>query len=169
MSKALQLLNTTTGMDSLLLVVSPIAPSSNSSSGSLASESSWIGGSNLGKEFWMGLKGGGVNGARAFRIKSQMKCETDFQKGSSNLNRSAVVPPTPPPADTSSATSGRKVKSGDVKTELNAAVRQALRFVRLFFYVTMPVNWKSGQQVAMALQKCVGRNPILSKSYTMFG
>ncbi|KIJ49407.1 hypothetical protein M422DRAFT_65921 [Sphaerobolus stellatus SS14] len=127
-SRCLRVLHSTAALESLLLVVSPATPPTDSAPESLASESSWIGGSELGKEFWMGIKGGGLSGARAFRIKSQMQHKSGSQDKDLDANVTAnaseavpisaqtVVPPTP-----------RKVTGKDIKTELNAAVRQALR------------------------------------------
>jgi len=130
-SKALQLLHSTTNYDSLLLVVSPHSPISGAPPG----ECSWIGGTELGKEFWMGLKGGGLNGARAFRVKSHMRYDAEVQRQeeqaseTGNPASSSNIPPSMvnPPLLRAAMLRTQKLKSGDVKNELYAAVRQALR------------------------------------------
>lgn len=147
------MLHDAAGLDSLLLVVSPRPtppPTTSSTSvradpgnhhlSSMSSESfeaSWIGGTDLGKEFWMGLKGGGVNGARAFRVKCQMRRDAEESSPdtdpatSSNYSHSTAIQ--------TSASDGfpmTKMRSGDVKTELNAAVRHALRCDGLIFWQT---------------------------------
>lgn len=89
-------------------------------------EASWIGGTEVGKEFWMNLKGGGVNGARAFRLKSQMR----YQDESRNRSDDRTVPFVSMPTEVTPAPFPQpaiSLKSGDIKTELNATVRKALR------------------------------------------
>jgi hypothetical protein len=149
------MLHSTAGLDSLLLVVSPFSPppstTVSTSNGELPrrfeppsapSEVSWIGGTELGKEFWMGLKGGGVNGAKAFRMKCQMRHEAELHAHDPDDSTSMTAPPFPQPGLASLAdpaeTRTNKAKSGDVKTELNAAMRQALRYANfpLFLAVT---------------------------------
>jgi hypothetical protein len=106
-------------------------------------EASYIGGTDLGKEFWMGLKGGGVNGARAFRVKCQMRREAEARSldldipsptialTRSHSNHSRTSEPEEVPL--------MKMKSGDVKTELYAAVRHALRYVEQMLYEELHV------------------------------
>jgi hypothetical protein len=136
----LQLLHSSAGLDSLLLVVSPhssaAAPTGieTSKSGGKKfqpepAEASWIGGTALGKEFWMGLNGGGLNGARAFRVKSQMRLEADQKSEEQNISVGSITPQSISAPNTHIPTA--KIRSSDVKTELNAAVRQALRYVTI--------------------------------------
>lgn len=139
------MLHNAAGLDSLLLVVSP-GPAHPSAAMNAESETSpqfhllydsydasYIGGTDLGKEFWMSLKGGGLNGARAFRVKCQMRREAEAR--SLNLDISSPTTSLNPShpnhirASDSEAVPSMKMKSGDVKTELYAAVRHALRFV----------------------------------------
>ncbi|KAF8577578.1 hypothetical protein K439DRAFT_1621986 [Ramaria rubella] len=130
LSGVLQQLHTVAGLDSLLLVVSPAPPKTSGSSqlSESVSEFSWIGGTELGKDFWMGLKGGGLNGARAFRMKCQMRHDAELRMQDRNdlTIPNPLVSTSPGDLDPISART-TKVRSGDVKTELNAAVRQALR------------------------------------------
>lgn len=114
-----------TGLDSLLLVVSPHTTQNQSKNA--MPEASWIGGTEVGKEFWMSLKGGGVNGARAFRLKSQMRYQEEQPKipTSDDVESFVNIPDSTPTNSKSPSTVS--LRSGDVKTELNAAVRQALR------------------------------------------
>lgn len=135
------MLHNAAGLDSLLLVVSPgPAPPSNAESETSPQfrllydsyDASYIGGTDLGKEFWMGLKGGGLNGARAFRVKCQMRREAEAQSLNLDISSPASLTPSHPNhirASDSEAVPSMKMKSGDVKTELYAAVRHALRFV----------------------------------------
>jgi hypothetical protein len=152
-SNTLQMFHSASGIDSLLLVVSPhptpprITSSAtinanfethqNAAVPSESYEASWIGGTDLGKEFWMGLKGGGVNGARAFRVKCQMRREAEVRSPDLDIPTPMAFsnPVRPNLARTSDPDSlpATKIRSGDVKTELNAAVRHALRYVRLSF------------------------------------
>ncbi|KAF8514553.1 hypothetical protein BU17DRAFT_33135, partial [Hysterangium stoloniferum] len=115
LSGMLQLLHSSAGLDSLLLVKPQPAPP----------EASWVGGTELGKEFWMGLKGGGVNGARAFRVKSQMRLEADLKSEEQNILDGSITSQSVSTPNAHIPTA--KIRSSDVKTELNAAVRQALR------------------------------------------
>ncbi|GJJ08210.1 hypothetical protein Clacol_002418 [Clathrus columnatus] len=134
LSNVLQLLHTSTGLDSLLLVVSPHAlqgtttknsPIDNNQSETPASEASWIGGTETGKEFWMGLKGGGLNGARAFRLKSQSRYQEETSTPDTSDMRSFINIPQSLP--TSTPLPPTSYRSHDVKTELYAVTRQALR------------------------------------------
>ena len=175
------------GLDSLLLVVSPQPTPPNISSvpsnadsrkrhqPSIPSEpfeASWIGGTDLGKEFWMGLKGGGVNGARAFRVKCQMRRDAELcspgMEPSTVATSSTCLHPTPIPTS-SDGLPMTKMRSGDVKTELNAAVRHALRY-KLFSVSYRNVLLKCGldRLVVTPQQKCVGQNLLLWRNHITF-
>ncbi|KAF8529898.1 hypothetical protein JB92DRAFT_2860206 [Gautieria morchelliformis] len=144
MSSTLQMLHSASGIDSLLLAVSPHPmppPTTSSATVNTDSEThqnsavppepyeaSWIGGTDLGKEFWTGLKGGGVNGARAFRVKCQMRREAEIC--SPDLDTPTPMASSNPVRPNLARTSDPDrlpIRSSDVKTELNAAVRHALR------------------------------------------
>ena len=95
-------------IDSLLLVVSP---SDTSSDG-------WLGGSMTGREFWRGLRGGGVSGAKAFKAKSKVAYDSLQSNESSGDGPPAVIIP---------------ATAQGIKTELNRVVRQSLRFILINF------------------------------------
>jgi len=99
----------------MLLVVSP-----------LDNSDAWLGGSLVGRDFWRGLRGGGIAGSRAFKRAS--KLSYDSMHGTTANN-----PPPSQGAATPSQVSSNNVpaipiKSQSIKAELNRVVRQTLRW-----------------------------------------
>lgn len=108
-SRILEGLSATAGVQSFLLAVDPTE----------ASDGGFLGGSLIGREFWRGLRGGGENGAKAFKAH----CNTHLQNAAAdkNISQHPIFErhfSTPPP------------KSGlakSIKNELYESVRTALR------------------------------------------
>lgn len=101
------------GVQSFILAVDP----------SETSDSGFLGGSVVGREFWRGLRSGGEGGARAFKAFSI----NHLQPQPASRNPAHVLKPSTPPPK------GGPAKS--LKNELYESVRNALRYVPIFSYV----------------------------------
>ena len=89
------------------------------------SDSGFLGGSGVGREFWRGLRGGGEGGARAFKVYSI----NHLQHQPTSRNPVQIPKPSPPPP----SRKGGPAKS--LKNELYESVRNALRYIPTFSYV----------------------------------
>ena len=128
-SQALESLLTIGGLQSFFLVVNP----------SDANDEGFLGGSMLGREFWRGHRGCGAAGARAFRTycqKSQSATAIHAHETHS-LNLTNYTYPShgntgtsaPPPVRSvaTSTTSNKSSPAVALKTEVYAAMRNAVR------------------------------------------
>lgn len=82
-----------------------------------ASDDGFLGGTNAGREFWRGLRGGGAPGALAFKEY----CRRGYGPQSSTTE----IPPVSVPTMSKS----KKTPASLLKSEVYAAVRAALRLV----------------------------------------
>ncbi|KAF9533814.1 hypothetical protein CPB83DRAFT_844559 [Crepidotus variabilis] len=113
-SRILESLSDSWGVHSFLLAVDPYNPS----------DAGFLGGSLLGREFWRGLRSGGDNGARSFRIH----CTTQLQVVQKDVKPFISAAQRPVRASTSNASSiSAPVRS--VKSELYECIRNELRSV----------------------------------------
>lgn len=132
-SRVLESLSEVTGVQSFILAVDP----------SETSDSGFLGGSVVGREFWRGLRGGGEGGARAFKAHSI----NHLQRQPASKNTVHIPKPSSPPPKGGLARS--------LKNELYESVRNALRYAFIFFHVHsykvsfFPSDWR----VASAVQK----------------
>ena len=115
-SRILESLSEVAGVQSFLLAVDP----------SETSDSGFLGGSVIGREFWRGLRSGGEGGARAFKAFSI----NHLQRQPANRNTVHAPKPSTPPIK------GGPAKS--LKNELYESVRNALRYALIFSYVYIP-------------------------------
>lgn len=130
LSAALESLHRTSGHDSFLLVVSPTDSDTDGTS------DGWLAGTQVGRDFWRALRGGGVGGAKALRARCRAKWleaggggATNSDGGVEVLEGSQVTGLKNKPKKSSA-----QQKSLDIKVELNAAMRLALRCVYFYFY-----------------------------------
>lgn len=112
-SKILESLSTSSGVQSFLLAVDPYNPS----------DGGFLGGSIVGREFWRGLRGGGETGAKAFKTH----CTSQLRSGEARMDATSTqtsiasqhsVPPAP-----------KAYHAKSLKNELYERVRSGLRFV----------------------------------------
>jgi len=104
-SRVLESLSEVAGVQSFILAVDPSEPS----------ESGFLGGSVIGREFWRGLRGGGEGGARAFKAHSINHLQRQpASKNTEHITKSSSLPP-----------KGGGARS--LKNELYESVRNALR------------------------------------------
>ena len=96
------------GLHSLLLVVNPTDPT----------DDGFLGGSNTGKDFWRGLRNGGLAGARSFKQHCQHALVPKFDERMTF---------TTSPDQTASGT--RRTPAVALKNSLYSTMREALRFV----------------------------------------
>ena len=106
-SRVLESLSEVAGVQSFILAVDP----------SETSDSGFLGGSVVGREFWRGLRGGGEGGARAFKAYSINHLQ---RQPTSSRNTVHIPKPSSPPPK------GGPAKS--LKNELYESVRNALRY-----------------------------------------
>lgn len=115
-SLILESLSAVSSTQSWLLAIDPSNPS----------DQGFLGGSVVGREFWRGLRGGGVPGARAFKAH----CATFLSQAEASQNSSNVGKPerhvSIPPAKS-------------IKSELYESVRNALRYE--FFCLMVGHTW----------------------------
>ncbi|KDQ19264.1 hypothetical protein BOTBODRAFT_184332 [Botryobasidium botryosum FD-172 SS1] len=121
LSAALESLHHTSGHDSFLLVVSPTDSDADGTS------DGWLAGTQVGRDFWRALRGGGVGGAKALRARCRAKWleaggadASSSEGGVEVLEQSAALKSKP-------KKSSAQQKSLDIKVELNATMRLALR------------------------------------------
>lgn len=143
-SSTLQKIQAVFALDSMLLVVSPIDHSE-----------AWLGGTVVGRDFWRGLRGGGVTGSRAFKRASKTAYDAAVARTNAGSytaiaeslpssptgeNTGARIEATPTPSTSSPGLHIRMYNgsprmksvaqnSATTKTELNRLVRQTLRYV----------------------------------------
>ncbi|KAI0775220.1 hypothetical protein BD413DRAFT_471784 [Trametes elegans] len=110
-SKQLETLELLGGLQSFFLVVDPNDPT----------DEGFLGGTPLGREFWRGHRGCGAAGAQAFKAR----CTRSAPSWPSHTPPidPALLPASTPPA----STTGSKGSARELKTELYAAMRDALR------------------------------------------
>jgi hypothetical protein len=126
-SRALESLHSIFHIDALLLVVSPHDPPASVASTSKAqSTDAWLGGTPLGRDFWRGLRGGGVAGAKAFKDMSADHYRSALQKENSGWQQSTSGT-SASTKQTILAASPLPTTSGGIKTELNRLMRERLR------------------------------------------
>ncbi|KAI3604801.1 hypothetical protein WG66_008672 [Moniliophthora roreri] len=141
-SRVLESLNETCGMQSFFLAVIPHDPTSEG----------FLGGTVEGREFWRGLRGGGEHGATTFKQHCTKQMQVAAVKSPSTIGTAGVAPSN----STSSAKASPKQSSAkSVKLELYESVRKALRSVsgirnaemkwtqpdRLYTYGVRLVGW----------------------------
>ena len=111
MSQELESLETLAGIQSFFLVVNPHDPD----------DQGFLGGTIVGREFWRGHRGCGAPGAEAFKIQC-MRATTPLP----NTVSSYTIPPA-----VQNTTSRKTSSAREIKNELYAGLRHALRSVSL--------------------------------------
>ncbi|KAH9481383.1 hypothetical protein JR316_0005908 [Psilocybe cubensis] len=103
-SHILESLSAVSNTQSFLLAINPSDPS----------DQGFLGGSVVGREFWRGLRGGGVQGAKAFKVYcANLISQAEASQNPSNAGKSERNVSTPP--------------AKSIKSELYESVRNALR------------------------------------------
>ena len=106
------------GVQSFILAVDPSEPS----------ESGFLGGSVIGREFWRGFRGGGEGGARAFKAHSISHLQGQTaSKSTVHITKSSSLPP-------------KGGTSRSLKNELYESVRNALRYALIFSLTFIPIK-----------------------------
>ncbi len=107
-------LETLAGLHSFFLVVDPTDQA----------DEGFLGGTLCGREFWRGHRGCGAPGAQIFKAQ----CIRAAQSRRHNLAAPTMIDPTLLPAPMSQAPAGTKGTARELKAELYAAMRDALRY-----------------------------------------
>ena len=107
----LETLAATLSVQSFVLAIDPFDPS----------DDGFLGGTNTGREFWRGLRGGGDPGALAFKEH----CRRNYDPQTSTTRT--------PPVSAPALSKSKKTPASLLKSEVYAAVRAALRFVTICY------------------------------------
>ncbi|EIN04899.1 hypothetical protein PUNSTDRAFT_107750 [Punctularia strigosozonata HHB-11173 SS5] len=116
-SRMLEALHEVASVHSFMLSVDPLCKH----------DEGFLGGTILGREFWRGLRGGGVSGARAF--KAEAIKERSLATASIGGSMEAPYRPSSVPSSNlaSGSSNAKKGPASALKSEVYAAVRNALR------------------------------------------
>ena len=109
MSQELESLETLAGVQSFFLVVNPHDPD----------DQGFLGGTVVGREFWRGHRGCGAHGAEAFKAQCTRVA----------TQRSTTVPVQTIPPTVQNPASRKVPPARELKNELYAGIRHALRLV----------------------------------------
>lgn len=105
-SQTLEALHQTAGLHSFFLAVDPTDPTDNG----------FLGGTVLGREFWRGLRNGGVNGAKAFKMQAMSSHSPTLE----SFHDHHQAP---------STSMDKRTPAQRLKSEVYAGIRTALRMV----------------------------------------
>lgn len=108
-SQTLESLHAATGTQAFVLAIDP----------NDESDQGFLGGSIVGREFWRGLRGGGENGAKMFKLYCQKNLS---QSAIRNCGEEQVAVPSQP------VTTSKQGPAKALKNELYDQVRNALRY-----------------------------------------
>ena len=117
-SKVLESLAETAGIQSFILAVDP----------STETDAGFLGGSLAGRAYWRDLRGGGEQGAKAFK-QYCLKNESKPVQSTSSTHRSV---PTMVDGRQPTSGSGKKLDAKTLKADLYETVRKALKSVAFF-------------------------------------
>jgi hypothetical protein len=149
MSQILEALHKVAAVHSFMLAVDPLD----------AQDDGFLGGTIAGREFWRGLRAGGVNGAQAFKaatVRYESRTTHIPVAGVTEDLQQEIPILHSMPSATMAGSGKRKGPASSLKSEVYSIIRNALRYFviysgRYHSYITIIVISIVGRRVAYAL------------------